>query len=450
MRDFSDTIAGIATASGQGGIANVRVSGSLAEQIMRKVFFTSDKEIESHHLYYGHLVQDGKRLDECMGVLMRAPKSYTKEDVFELHTHGGDMAAQQALNVMLSCGARLAEPGEFTKRAFINGRIDLSQAEAVMSMINASGESSLRSAARQLDGAQSKLIVECKELLIKILAGIEAAIDYPEEIEEAEATDNIMPNINELINRLASAIDERAARFVRDGMEAVICGNPNAGKSTLFNALLNKEAAIVTDIPGTTRDLLVSSIILNGVLVNLTDTAGIRITDDRIEAIGVQRAKKAIREADTILYAIDGSAGISAEDIEFIKNIDSNLNAVVITKGDIASKINKEHIRSFAKEINVFSSSSTQENGVNEVREFLKEQAKLPKAMIFTHIRHTEAAKRALDSIEQAKKALLENISLDLVAIDLKEAMIALGEITGETLSEDLIDKIFESFCVGK
>ena len=190
--------------------------------------------------------------------------------------------------------------------------------------------------------------------------------------------------------------------------------------------------------------------ILNGILVNLTDTAGIRITNDRIEAIGVQRAKKAVEDADTILYAIDGSIGISNEDIDFIKNIDNNANAVVVTKGDIASNVNTESIRSFAKNINILFSSSTIENGVNEVREFLKSQAIIPKEMVFTHIRHTEAAKRALNSINQAKDALINSISLDLVAIDLKEAMIALGEITGETLSEELIDKIFESFCVGK
>lgn len=450
MGNINDTIAGIATAAGQGGIAIVRVSGSLAEEIMRKVFFTKSKEIDSHRLYYGHLVQNGKNLDECMAVLMRAPKSYTREDVFELHTHGGDMAARQALNSMLDCGARLAEPGEFTKRAFLNGRIDLSQAEAVMSIINASGESSLRSAARQLDGAQSKLIMECKEILIHILAGIEAAIDYPEEIDEKEATQDILPNIEKLSQKLSIAIDERAARLVQNGLEVVICGNPNAGKSTLFNALLNKDAAIVTDIPGTTRDLLKSSMILNGILVNLTDTAGIRITNDRIEAIGVQRAKKAVEAADTILYAIDGSIGISNEDIDFIKNIDNKANAVVVTKGDIASNVNIDSIRSFAKNINILFSSSTLENGVNEVREFLKSQAIIPKEMVFTHIRHTEAAKRALNSINQAKDALINSISLDLVAIDLKEAMIALGEITGETLSEELIDKIFESFCVGK
>lgn len=447
---MNDTIAGIATAMGQGGIAIIRVSGASAESIMHSVFRSKANTYESHKLYYGHLIKNDTIADECMAVIMKAPKSYTREDVLEIHTHGGDLAAMQALDIVLNSGARLAEPGEFTKRAFINGRIDLSQAEAVMSIINATGESSLRSATRQLEGVQSKLIVDSKNKLIDILAGIEAAIDYPEEISELEALADIMPKLESLRKSLTMAIDERSARLVREGLTVVIAGNPNAGKSTLFNSLLNRDEAIVTNIPGTTRDLLKATITINGVLVHLIDTAGMRNTDDTVEAIGVQRAKQAISNADTVLYAIDGAYGISKEDLDFIRQIDTVQNAVVLTKSDMSSNINIDMLRQNISNMNILYSSSIDKNGTSQVLDFLKEQSKIPKTMIFTHLRHVHAVKSALNNINKAINSMKDNIGLDLVAIDLKEAMYTLGEITGESLSEELIDKIFESFCVGK
>ncbi len=447
---MNDTIAGIATAPGQGGIAIIRVSGSRAEEIMRLSFQKQGAEIESHKLYYGHLHHHGVRLDECMGVLMRAPKSYTREDVFELHTHGGDAAAMQALNVMLEHGARLAEPGEFTKIAFLNGRIDLSQAEAVMSMIQATGESSLRTASQQLEGMQSKFIQDSKNKLMDALAGIEAAIDYPDEIEEDEAVGELLPKLYAIEEAIAGAIDEKSARLIRDGLEVVLCGNPNAGKSTLFNAMLCKDRAIVTDIPGTTRDLIYGSFLMNGIVINLVDTAGMRVTDDPVESIGVERAKKVVKQADVILYIVDGSQGLTDEDINFIQNINSCNNAVVISKNDLHNTLNSDKIKSIASEINVVFSSSITENGITEVKEFIRSKSTLPKTLIFTHTRHLAAAKDSLRNIRLAIAQAKNNQPLDLVAIDLKEALFSLGEITGENVSEDLIDKIFESFCVGK
>ncbi|MDY5730991.1 MAG: tRNA uridine-5-carboxymethylaminomethyl(34) synthesis GTPase MnmE [Eubacteriales bacterium] len=447
---MNDTIAGIATASGQGGIAIIRVSGAMAEPIMQKVFQSKTTEYQSHHLYYGHLLKDGQRVDECMAVLMRAPKSYTKEDVFELHTHGGDAAAMQALQVMLDNGARLAEAGEFTKRAFLNGRIDLSQAEAVMSMIQATGESALRSASQQLSGMQSRFIQQSKEHLINALAGIEAAIDYPDEIDEEEAVGELLPKLYAIEKILDETIDEKSARLIRDGLDVVLAGNPNAGKSTLFNALLNKDRAIVTDIPGTTRDLIYGSFYINGILVNLIDTAGMRITDDPVEAIGVERAKNIVSNADVVLYTVDGVNGLTQEDIAFIQSIDSPNNAVVITKTDLQHSLQMEAIRSFAKHIQIMFSSAVSSNGLQEVKEFLKQKSTLPKTLILTHTRHLHAAKTALQSVRNAIEQAKAQQALDFIAIDLKDALFALGEITGESVSEDLIDRIFESFCVGK
>lgn len=447
---MNDTIAGIATAAGQGGIAIIRVSGSRAEEIMRLTFQKQGEAIESHRLYYGHLMRDSLKLDECMGVLMRAPNSYTREDVYELHTHGGDAAAMQALNVMLEQGARLAEPGEFTKRAFLNGRIDLSQAEAVMAMISATGERSLRSANQQLEGMQSKLIQDSKEKLLNALAGIEAAIDYPDEIEEDEAVGELLPKLYDIKSALNSAIDEKSARLIREGLEVVLCGNPNAGKSTLFNALLSKDRAIVTDIPGTTRDLIYGSFLLNGILINLVDTAGIRDTDDPVESIGVERAKNVIKHADVVLYVVDGSQELSREDIAFIQNINSGNNAVVISKNDLQNVLDSDNIKAIAGDIHVLFSSSITENGIAAVKDFIQSKSTLPKTLIFTHTRHLAVAKASLYSVKRAIAQAQEGRSLDLLAIDLKEALFSLGEITGESVSEDLIDKIFESFCVGK
>lgn len=447
---MNNTIAGIATASGQGGIAIIRVSGDMAESIMHNCFEKLPQEIESHRLYYGHLVQDGKRLDECMAVLMRAPKSYTKEDVFELHTHGGDVAAMQALEVMLSLGARLAEAGEFTKRAFLNGRIDLSQAEAVMAMIHATGESSLRTAQQQLEGLQSKFVQESKLKLMEGLAGIEAHLDFPDEIEEEEAVGALLPKLYEVEKALENAIDERSARLIRDGLKVVLCGNPNAGKSTLFNTLLSQDRAIVTNIPGTTRDLIHGSFYMNGILIQLIDTAGMRVTDDPVEAIGVERAKNVIQQADVVLYLVDGVEGLLPEDEDFIKNINSPNNAVVVTKNDLQNTVDNSKIRTAANQIEILQSSSLRDGGIDAVKAFIKEKSTLPKTMLLTHQRHLLSAKAALQSLKQAIVQAQNGETLDLLTIDLKEALFSLGEITGESVSEDLIDKIFENFCVGK
>lgn len=448
----TDTIAGIATANGQGGIAIIRISGNDAEKILESVFETKNKKpYISNYLMYGHAMRNSEKIDECMAVIMRAPKSYTCEDVCEIQTHGGFAAAQTVLMAVLECGARLAEPGEFTRRAFLNGRIDLSQAEAVMSVISASGDAALKAAQQQLEGVQSKFIQDAKLNILNSLSAVEAAIDYPEEIDEEEALGSFIPGLKQFILSLDKAIDERAARIVREGLNVVICGNPNAGKSALFNALLCQDRAIVTDVPGTTRDLLQGSITLNGLQVNLTDTAGLRITNDPVESIGVQRARNIMEHADVTLLALDGSAELEDKEIiKLMQNIDKINNAVVLTKGDLKNVVNLDEIKEKVKNAKVLSASSVSKDGVENVKRFLAEQARIPSSLILTHTRHLEEAKAARKSAVSALKAAQNGVPLDLVSVDLHEALHHLGEITGESVDDQLLDKIFSRFCVGK
>ena len=317
----NDTIAALATPPGRGGIAIVRVSGENARAYFEALFRPAGRQrVEAHRLLYGHLYDaDGAMLDECMAVLMLAPRTYTREDVAEFHLHGGDQIAREALAALYRLGARPAEPGEFTRRAFLNGRVDLSRAEAVMDVIGAQGEQAARAALRQLNGGASAFIRDAQQRLTDLLAGVAAALDYPEEIEEAEAAGSVIAGARALRDTLLSACDERAARLLDTGFEAALCGRPNVGKSSLLNALLCEERAIVTDIPGTTRDVVRGSILVAGLRVNLSDTAGIREQAETVEAIGVQRAREIMRAADLVLLVLDGSQPLTAEDEELLR-----------------------------------------------------------------------------------------------------------------------------------
>ncbi len=320
---MSDTIAAIATAPGQGGIAIVRVSGDKAEDILRRIFrpVGGKHPLPTHLLTYGYIVEDEERIDECMAVIMRAPKSYTREDVVEFQLHGGGCVAQKVLALCLSSGARLAQPGEFTRRAFLNGRIDLSQAEAVMDLIAAQGEQSRKAAMRQLTGGASSFIRKAADELYAIQAGVAACIDYPEEISEEEAASDLAPRIAHLAKTLTDACDERAARLLQSGLRVALCGQPNVGKSSLLNALLGEEKAIVTAIPGTTRDLVEGTLMLSGSVIHLTDTAGLHDTDDPVERIGVDRARRALADADVVLLVLDMSRPLSAEDESLLRTL---------------------------------------------------------------------------------------------------------------------------------
>ncbi|MBR0320009.1 MAG: tRNA uridine-5-carboxymethylaminomethyl(34) synthesis GTPase MnmE, partial [Clostridia bacterium] len=314
----NDTIAAPATAPGQGGIAIIRVSGPQAESALRTLF-SADVPFESHKLYYGHIQWENEVLDECMAVLMRAPRTYTREDVAELHLHGGSYASRKVLAALYALGIRAAEPGEFTRRAFLNGRIDLSRAEAVMGVISSESDRAARAAMRQLSGGVNSFIKSAQDELLSLLAGVEAALDYPEEISDEEAYTALEESARILADRLDRACDERGARILESGLDVVLCGRPNVGKSSILNALLGQERAIVTNIPGTTRDIVQGSIQLEGVKVNLSDTAGLRDGSDEVEKIGIDKARKAIAHADVTVVVLDAAMPLTDEDLTLLR-----------------------------------------------------------------------------------------------------------------------------------
>ncbi|MBQ7455035.1 MAG: tRNA uridine-5-carboxymethylaminomethyl(34) synthesis GTPase MnmE, partial [Clostridia bacterium] len=331
-----DTIAALATPPGQGGIAIVRVSGASARAYFDALFTPAGSQtVESHRLLYGHLRgETGEMIDECMAVLMLAPRSYTREDVAEFHLHGGDEVARQALSALYALGARPAEPGEFTRRAFLNGRVDLSRAEAVMRLISAQGAQAARAALRQLTGGVSAFVRDVQRQVTELAAGVAAALDYPEEIDEAEAASDISEKAEKLADQLEAACSERAARLLDTGFEVAIVGRPNVGKSSLLNALLGEERAIVTDIPGTTRDVVRGSVELGGLRVNLSDTAGIREQAETVEAIGVRRARDAMNQADLALLVLDASQPLTDEDRELLTETENLPRLILCNKCD--------------------------------------------------------------------------------------------------------------------
>ena len=450
---FDDTIAAIATATGQGGIAILRISGPRAEAVLRSVFHPAKGEGEtfpSHLLVYGHVVKGNEKIDEAMAVLMRAPRSYTREDVAEIHTHGGWMMASLALELALSVGARQAEPGEFTRRAFLNGRLDLSQAEAVMGLIAAGGRQAAKAAMRQLDGGPSQFIREVLDKLYGLMAGLEAAIDYPEEVEEEEATRSLRHGVLVLAKELEDACDERGVKMLERGMDVVLCGRPNVGKSSLLNALLGEDRAIVTDVPGTTRDILTGSMEINGLPVTLSDTAGLRDTEDAVEKIGVSRAQKAMARADVAILVIDAGQPLSLEDKDLLLSPPEGEFAVVLNKSDLVPLVGTDDIKKLCPSVPVIALSAKTGEGLAILKAYLAEKAGEPSKLALTISRHLDAARRAANSLRQAADSLISGIPLDLAAVDMRDALSALGEITGDEVEERILDQVFSNFCVGK
>ena len=448
-----DTIAGVATAPGEGGIAIVRISGDHAINLFSAVFRTHGHQppFPDHLLMHGDIVSpNGQTVDEAMGVVMRAPHSYTKEDVCELQIHGGHAAAAVVMNLLVRQGARPSEPGEFTRRAFMNGRLDLAQAEAVMGIIGARSEAALKSQETLLSGGASRFIRDAQAELIQLIAGVEAYIDYPEEVGEDEATASLVAGLDSLTRTLRSAADERSSRIVRTGLRVALYGSPNTGKSTLFNALLLEDRAIVTDIPGTTRDVLEGSFTLNGFEVLLMDTAGLRESNDQVEIIGVQRAKKAVENADAALLMIDATKPLDDAERQLLTMELRCPCAVLLNKEDKPPVVTIEQIVSVTKHSPVLSISARNGTGLDQVREFLSQFLAQPREEQLTHQRHIALALQTADKLTQAADALKGGIQLDLVAVDLREALWLLGRITGESVDDKLLDEIFSSFCVGK
>ena len=445
-----DTIAAIATPPGTGGIGIIRMSGQEAEQILNRIFRPAGAKIplENRKLTYGHIMDGDSILDECMAVMMRAPGSYTREDVAELQIHGGIRVMNTVLETCLKCGARLAEPGEFTKRAFLNGRIDLSRAEAVMGMISARGEQEYRNAVRQMEGGTADFIRTASEDLYGLQAGLAACIDYPEEISDEEGTDALKPGLEKLINTLEEAMDERSARLIHDGMRVTLFGVPNAGKSSLLNALIGQEKAIVTEIPGTTRDTVEGEMTLDGVRVHLTDTAGMRNTEDPIERIGVERSEKARQSADIAVLVLDGSREMTADERAWISQLNPS-DLAVVNKSDLQQQTTEETVRFLRPEIRCVTVSALDSKSLWPVRDYLRESAEVGDNLAVTQPRHLDAVKRAISHLEDALKTL-DTYTPDLAATDLQAAQNALSEITGDRADEKLLDAVFSSFCVGK
>ena len=446
-----DTIVARATPPGEGGVAIVRMSGPASAAILARVFAPQNgRPLQSRRLTFGHVMDGGAVVDEAMAVLMRAPHSYTREDVAEIQCHGSDALVRRIVRLAMDAGARMAEPGEFTCRAFLNGRIDLTQAEAVMRMIRAGSERAMRSAVRQLEGGVSAFVREARAEIIALTAALAAAIDFPDEVEETETAEAVRARCLAIRQRLLAGCDPRAGRIEDEGLRVVLAGRPNAGKSSLLNALLREERAIVTDIPGTTRDTLTEAVQIDGIRVLLTDTAGLRETGDAVERIGVERAKKALDQADVRLLVLDASRPLDAEDRSTLMGLTPH--AIVLTKGDLPTVVGEEELDAAFPGIPRLTVCAPMGEGMDALRQIIVSFA--PAAdeggASLSQARHVEAAQRACTSLDDAVRAINDRLPLDLCAVDLSSALDALGEITGETMNEAVIDEVFSRFCVGK
>ena len=446
-----DTIAAIATAPGSGGIGIIRMSGPEAEKILCRVFRPAGRGQgigESHKLTYGWLIDGTEILDECMAVLMRAPRSYTREDVAEIQLHGGRYVVHRALELCLKEGARLADAGEFTRRAFLNGRIDLSRAEAVMDMISAGGEQARKAAVRQMNGGASSFVRSFADELYSLQAGLAACIDYPEEISDEEGSGMLKQGIEKLISDLEKAVDEHASRLIYQGLQVALIGRPNVGKSSILNALLGEDRAIVTNIPGTTRDTVSGEMSINGFRIVLTDTAGIRETEDPVEKIGVEWSEKAQQEADATLLILDGTEKLNSDDRELLEHF-SGKGAVVINKTDLPQAVSEENIHAVRPDVCCITVSAKDPDSLKPLREYLAGYVEISDQLALTQPRHLDAVKRAVQHLKDAL-ITLEHYTPDVAATDLQEAQAALSEITGDSADEKLLDRIFAQFCVGK
>lgn len=458
MKDF-DTIAAISTAIGEGGIAIVRLSGDRAKEIVDNIFEGKNgkkiNDMKTYTMRYGHIIDEkSNHIDEVIVSFMKGPRSFTGEDTVEINCHGGVVATNKVLECVIKQGARVAEPGEFTKRAFLNGRIDLSQAEAVIDIITSKTELSMKSALMQSEGIISKEIKLLRDDLISIIAHIEATVDYPEDDLEEVTADGALRDLAIIKEKVKNLIDTaEEGKILREGLSTVIVGKPNVGKSSLLNALIKENRAIVTDIPGTTRDVIEEYINISGVPIKIIDTAGIRETEDVVEKIGVERSRARINEADLIILMLDSNSGLCEEDKEIINHIRDKKYMILLNKSDLDSKLTKEDLE-YLNCKNIFSISAKTGYGVDEVKKSIKElffKGEIStNNVIITNTRHKEALIRAYESVVSAIDTLKNTFAIDLASIDVRNAWTFLGEITGDSLEENIIDKIFKDFCLGK
>ena len=451
---MNDTIAAISTTLGVGAISIIRVSGNDAIKIVNKIFKGKNLEkVETHTINYGHIVDKDEIIDEVLVSVMKSPKTFTTEDVVEINCHGGISTTNKVLELVLNNGARLAEPGEFTKRAFLNGRIDLTQAESVMDLINSKNESKRKVAIKGLNGYVSNIIRNLRQEILELLASIEVNIDYPEYEDAIVMTNDIVkPKITEIKEKLTKIINESEnGKILTSGIKTIIIGKPNVGKSSILNRLFDEDKAIVTDIEGTTRDTVEGSITINGVSLNIIDTAGIRETEDIVEKIGVEKSLSLINEADLIVIVLNNNEELTEEDKKILTACKDKKVIVVINKSDLERKINLDDI----KYQNIVYTNTIDLNGINSLKEKIVELFNLNELeqqdyTYLSNVRQISLAKDAYQILEEVDNGIKNEVPVDMIEIDIKRAWEKLGEIIGETYTEELIDQLFSQFCLGK
>ena len=450
-----DVIASISTALGVGAISIVRVSGEGSIKVVDSIFHGKNKlvDVDSHTINYGHIVDKEEIIDEVLVSIMKGPKTFTTEDIVEINCHGGIATTNKVLELLLLNGARLAEPGEFTKRAFLNGRIDLVEAESVMDIINAKTDNSRKLSINQLDGRVSKIIKEFRQELLELIANIEVNIDYPEyEDIEVMTIDSIKSNMDNIEKKLNKIVKEsETGKIIRDGIKTVIIGRPNVGKSSILNKLLDYDKAIVTDIAGTTRDIVEGEINLDGVLLKLVDTAGIRETTDVVDKIGVDRSYKEIEDADLIIMVLNNNEELSSYDKELLNKIKDKNSIVVINKSDLEDKIDIKEINNK----NIIKINTIEEDKIDILKDKIKELFNLNSIIkgdytYLSNARQISLAKECLKILEDVKIEVNRGDPVDLIEIDIKRIWNTLGEITGDNYDNELIDQLFSQFCLGK
>ena len=448
---MNDTIAAISTTMGVGAISIIRVSGDNSINIVNSIFSGDLTKVDSHTINYGYIIDNNEKIDEVLVSVMKAPRTFTREDVVEINTHGGIAITNKVLELLLNNGCRLAEPGEFTKRAFLNGRIDLVEAEGVMDLINAKTEKSRKLALNQVNGDVSNLIKSLREEILNTIGNIEVNIDYPE-YEDIEVVTNkqIKDNISNLEEKIKLILNKSEnSKIIKEGIKTIIIGSPNVGKSSILNKLLNEDKAIVTDVAGTTRDIVEGQVLIDGILLNIIDTAGIRETTDLVESIGVKKSIDLIEEADLILYVLNNNEKITIEEEKLLDKIKNKNSIIIVNKIDLDNKLDLSKLPNYVE-------MSIKDNiGIDNLKNKIKELFNLEKIekedmTYLSSARSISLLKRCLKSIEEIKKGLEENLPIDMIEIDLKQIWNTLGEIIGETYTEELLDHIFKNFCLGK
>lgn len=448
---MEDTIVAISTSVGEGAISIIRLSGHDALNIASKVFTKNLTKVDSHTIHYGFITSNNEKIDEVLVSVMKAPKTFTREDIVEINCHGGIATTNKVLEVLLENGARLAEPGEFTKRAFLNGRIDLLEAEATMDLISSKAESARKISINTLTGETSNLIKNLRSELVKIISNIEVNIDYPEyEDIEVLTNESILPDIKKFKEKLEEIIKKSEdSKVIKEGIRVGIIGRPNVGKSSLLNSLLEEEKAIVTDVPGTTRDIVEGSLIVSGIPLNIIDTAGIRKTEDTVEKIGVEKSLKIIDTSDLLIYILNNNEEITEEEKEILEKTKNKKRIIVVNKIDLKTKLNKKLLDSYIE-------ISVKENiGIDKIKDEIKRLFNIGEISTndmtyLSNARSIALLKKSLNNINDAINEINNNNPIDIVELSLKESWNNLGEVIGETYTDELLDELFSRFCLGK